>query len=84
MPDGERDRHFLDQPTMAWFTRHYAADSELHGDPRLSPMRANDLSGLAPAVVVTAEFDPLRDEGRRTSNVSRPQVWPPRCVASTA
>lgn len=27
--------YFLDQPTMAWFTRHYAADSELHGDPRL-------------------------------------------------
>ena len=27
--------YFLDQPTMAWFTRHYAADSELNGDPRL-------------------------------------------------
>lgn len=27
--------YFLDQPTRAWFTRHYAADSELHGDPRL-------------------------------------------------
>jgi len=55
--------YFLDLPTMAWFMDHYAADAALHGDPRISPLRHTDLSGLAPAVVVTAEYDPLRDEG---------------------
>lgn len=55
--------YFLDLPTMAWFMEQYAADAEHHGDPRLSPMRADSLEGLPPAVVVTAEYDPLRDEG---------------------
>ena len=55
--------YFLDLPTMAWFLDHYAADAALHEDPRISPLRHTDLSGLPPAVVVTAEFDPLRDEG---------------------
>jgi acetyl esterase len=55
--------YFLDLPTMAWFLDHYAADVALHEDPRISPLRHTDLSGLPPAVVVTAEFDPLRDEG---------------------
>lgn len=55
--------YFLDLPTMGWFTSHYAADAALHADPRLSPLRHGDLSGLPAAVVVTAEYDPLRDEG---------------------
>lgn len=55
--------YFLDLPTMAWFMDHYAADAALHEDPRISPLRHTDLSGLPPAVVVTAEYDPLRDEG---------------------
>ena len=55
--------YFLDLPTMAWFIGHYAADAAHHGDPRLSPFRASSLEGLPPAVVVTAELDPLRDEG---------------------
>jgi acetyl esterase len=55
--------YFLDLPTMAWFMNHYAADPAHHTDPRVSPLRHHDLTGLPPAVVVTAEFDPLRDEG---------------------
>ncbi len=55
--------YFLDLPTMAWFLNHYAADAAMHEDPRLSPLQHGDLGGLPPAVVVTAEYDPLRDEG---------------------
>ncbi len=55
--------YFLDVATMGWFMEQYAADASVHEDPRLSPLRHHDLSGLPPAVVVTAEFDPLRDEG---------------------
>ena len=55
--------YFLELATMAWFINHYAPDRSTYDDPRLSPLKADDLSGLPPAVVVTAEFDPLRDEG---------------------
>ena len=55
--------YFLDLPTMGWFMEQYAADPAQHGDPRLSPLKAASLADLPPAVVVTAEYDPLRDEG---------------------
>jgi len=54
--------YFLTRADMEWFTSQYASGVDTH-DPRLSPIHAPDLSGLAPAVVVTAEFDPLRDQG---------------------
>ncbi len=54
--------YFLDEPTMAWFIGCYADAGTDFLDPRISPLRG-DLTGLPPAVVVTAEFDPLRDEG---------------------
>jgi len=56
--------YYLDVPTMAWFLQQYVGSvGDLDpGDPRLSPM-LGDVTGVAPALVVTAEFDPLRDEG---------------------
>ena len=54
----------LDAAEMAWFARQYAAGAD-PADPRLSPLRLPDVSGLAPATVVTAECDVLRDEGER-------------------
>ncbi|WP_185994702.1 alpha/beta hydrolase [Nocardioides campestrisoli] len=54
--------YFLDTPTMTWFAQHYLGDFPDPADPRLSPLRG-ELAGLAPAVVVVAQFDPLRDEG---------------------
>ena len=57
--------YFLDMAMMEWFFTHYVADVEgvEAGDPRLSPINADSLDGLAPTVLATAEFDPLRDEG---------------------
>ncbi|MGY1637852.1 alpha/beta hydrolase [Geodermatophilus sp. SYSU D00742] len=53
----------LSRDSMAWFWDHYAPDRDSRLQPDASPLRAPDLSGLAPAVVVTAEHDVLREEG---------------------
>ncbi|HEX4359136.1 MAG TPA: alpha/beta hydrolase [Pseudonocardia sp.] len=54
----------LSSADLAWVTGQYPAAHPDLADPRLSPLRATDLTGLPPAVVVTAGYDPLRDEGQ--------------------
>ncbi|MBI2766832.1 MAG: alpha/beta hydrolase [Chloroflexi bacterium] len=55
--------YLLTELSMRWFWGHYLP-SEVHGlEPYASPWRAESLAGLPPALVQTAEFDPLRDEG---------------------
>jgi acetyl esterase len=56
------DGYLLTSADMRWFGWHYAGQVEDRRDPRLSPI-LGDLTGLPPAIVVTAEYDPLRDEG---------------------
>ncbi len=59
--DSDAD-YLLTLPVMRWFWDHYAdPDERVH--PHASPLRADNLSDLPPALVVTCEFDPLRDEG---------------------
>jgi acetyl esterase len=57
------DSYGLTRDTMIWFWDHYLTDPSEAALPYVSPLRARDLSGLPPALVVTAEYDPLRDEG---------------------
>lgn len=54
---------FLTREEMEWFRENYFARPEDRSDPRASPILAPDLTGLPPTHVVTAGFDPLRDEG---------------------
>jgi acetyl esterase len=56
--------YFLSRAVMEWFCGHYLQDKAHGADWRASPLRAPDLAGLAPAVVTTAWYDPLRDEGK--------------------
>ena len=53
---------FLTRVEMDWFRDNYFADAADRTDPRASPILAEDLSGLPPADIVSAGFDPLRDE----------------------
>ena len=55
--------HYLTRSLMDWFRSHYLADPGDAGNPHASPLLARDLRGLPPALVITAECDPLRDEG---------------------
>jgi acetyl esterase len=53
----------LSRESMVWFWDHYAPDPEARLHPDASPLRSANLSGLPPAVILTAEHDVLRDEG---------------------
>ena len=48
---------------MIWYWDHYTPDAATRVNPYASPLRAASLAGLPPAYLVTAEHDPLRDEG---------------------
>lgn len=55
--------YLLETQSMVWFWDNYCPDPEQRKQPFASPLRAENLGNLPPALVVTAEFDPLRDEG---------------------
>ncbi len=59
------DGYGLTRSTMEWFWHHYLGDPAEAGNPHASPLRAPSLERLPPAYVVSAEYDPLRDEAER-------------------
>jgi acetyl esterase len=62
------DGYLLTRATMRWFYEHYARGPADLADWRLSPLAAPDLAGLPPALVITAGYDPLCDEGEAYAN----------------
>ncbi|RRR44053.1 alpha/beta hydrolase [Mycolicibacter terrae] len=66
------DGYLLTKHDIDWFTAQYVGRSRLDPtDPRLSPLLAPDLSGVAPALIAVAGFDPLRDEGEQFATLLR-------------
>jgi acetyl esterase len=57
--------YFLTADDMRWFRGHYLAQDSDAADPRASVILTSELTGVAPAVIGTGEYDPLRDEGER-------------------
>ena len=57
------DGFYLTRAGMIWFWDQYAPNIADRSTPYASPLLVDDLSGLPPALIITAEFDPLRDEG---------------------
>jgi len=76
----------LTTETMTWFMLHYVPEGTAHTHLRLSPMKEESLAGLAPAIVVTAGFDPLSDQGEayadRLKTAGVPTLY--RCYDSLA
>ncbi|WP_330633018.1 alpha/beta hydrolase [Halocatena halophila] len=66
--DENGDGYFLERADMEWFSAAYIQDPIQARNEYLSPLLARDLSGLPAATVVTAGFDPLRDEGIAYAN----------------
>ena len=60
--DENGEGYVLTKERILWFRHNYLGDGD-HADPLVSPIRTADLAGLPPALVITAEMDPLRDEG---------------------
>ena len=57
------DGYFLTTESMRWFWGLYLNDTSEGADPKASPLLQEDVSGLPPGIVITPEYDPLRDEG---------------------
>jgi acetyl esterase len=80
------DAYPLSRPAMEWFMSHYLGPGADPGDLRASPIRTPDLSDLAPAVIATAGFDPLVDQGeayaKRLRDAGVPVIY--RCYDGLA
>src|ERR1700720_784893 len=55
--------YFLTKDDIDYFWKHYLRSADDRKDPRVAPALAKSFKGLPPALIITAEFDPLRDEG---------------------
>lgn len=78
--------YFVSAAELGWYRAQYLATTADATDVRASPLRQRDLGGLPPATILTAEFDPLRDQGeaygealQRAGGSATVQRWPGQC-----
>lgn len=74
------DGYLLTRASMEWFWNHYCPTDAAKANPYASPARASSLANLPPALVLTAEFDPLRDEGEAYAAALRKAGVSAECV----
>ena len=72
--------YFLTRAAMEWFWNHYLGAASEGKNAYASPLCAKSLAGLPPALVITAEFDPLRDEGEAYAEGLRRAGVPVTCT----
>jgi acetyl esterase len=63
--------YFLEKDTLDWFYSSYLTADADKSDPKISPLRAKDLSGLPPAYILLGGYDPLHDEGMQYADKLR-------------
>ena len=65
------DAHVIPRDRIVWYMAQYLGADADKADPRVSPLRAKSLAGQPPTMIVTAGFDPLRDEGHAYAEALR-------------
>lgn len=74
------DGYMLTRDSMIWYWDQYLNSPSEASNPYAAPLQAQDMSGLPPALVMTAEFDPLRDEGEAYAHRLEAAGVPTRCI----
>jgi acetyl esterase len=72
--------YLLSTDSMKWYWDHYIGDAADAANPYAAPMQEKDLSNLPPALVITAEYDPLRDEGEAYARSLQEAGVPTTCT----